>query len=254
MPDNAPKAIIIGAGRGRRLMPLTEDTPKCYAEIGGRRIIDWAALALREAGLRDIVFIGGYQIDHIRADYPDFSFRQNDDWPNNNILASLFYAEDAMENGFICSYADILYRPSIVERLLASPHDITLAVDTDWRQRYTGRSQHPEDDAEKLLVDGDRVVMIRRAIPSDRAHGEYIGLARFTAAGARLLRDHYHRARLSANGGAFREAPAFAKAYLIHLFQDMLEAGVPIHKVDTAGDYFEIDTTEDYLLAQEHWR
>jgi len=51
------KGIIIGAGRGRRLMPLTEEVPKCYAEIGGRRILDWCLAALRHAGLRDIVFI-----------------------------------------------------------------------------------------------------------------------------------------------------------------------------------------------------
>jgi L-glutamine-phosphate cytidylyltransferase len=235
-------------------MPLTEDTPKCYAEIGGRRIIDWAVEALRGAGLDEIVFVGGYQIDRIRADYPQFSFRHNADWENNNILASLFRAEDAMAEGFVCSYADILYKPSIVERLLASPADITLAVDTDWRARYTGRTQHPEDDAEKVLVDGDRVIRIERSIPSAEAHGEYIGLAKFTAAGAETLRQHYQRALARYNGQGFRGAPSLRKAYLIHLFQEMIEAGVPIAKVDTAGDYFEVDTTEDYVLAQEHWR
>jgi choline kinase len=223
-------------------MPLTEDTPKCYAEVGGRRIVDWALGALREAGLCEIVFVGGYQIERIKTDYPELSFRHNADWPNNNILASLFHAEDAMADGFVCSYADILYRPSVVARLLASPADITLVVDTDWRSRYTGRSQHPEDDAEKVLVDGDKVTHVSRAIPSAEAYGEYIGLARFTPAGAALLREHYHR-----------EAPALRRAYLIELLQRMLERGVEMAKVDTAGDYFEVDTTEDYLLAQQHW-
>ena len=239
----APRAIIIGAGRGRRLMPLTEDTPKCYAEVGGRRILDWALEALRGAGIDEVVFVGGYQIDRIRADYPDLSFRHNADWPNNNILASLFHAEDAMADGFVCSYADILYKPSVVERLLASPGDVTIAVDTDWRQRYTGRSQHPEHDAEKVTVAGDRVLRVSRAIDSAEAYGEYIGLARFTPAGAAMLREHYHR-----------DVDGLKKAYLIELLQRMLEDGVPIHKVDTAGDYFEVDTTEDYHLAQAHWR
>jgi choline kinase len=224
-------------------MPLTEDTPKCYAEVGGRRILDRAVGALRAAGLDEIVFVGGYQIERIRADYPEFSFRHNADWPNNNILASLFHAEDAMDEGFVCSYADILYKPSIVERLLLSPADITLAVDTDWRARYTGRTQHPEDDAEKVLVDGDRVVRVERAIPSAEAHGEYIGLAKFSPAGACVLREHYRR-----------HGAGMQKAYLIQLLQKVIEAGVPMAKVDTAGDYFEVDTTEDYLLAQEHWR
>ncbi len=236
-------AIVVGAGRGRRLMPLTEDVPKCYAEVGGRRIIDWVVEALGGAGLGKIVFVGGYQIDRIRADYPCFSFRHNADWPNNNIAASLFHAEDAMADGFVCSYADILYRSSIVARLLESRADVAVAVDTGWRTRYAGRSQHPEDDAEKVLVEGERVVRIARSIPSAEAHGEFIGVARFTPAGAAALREHYHR----------HEA-ALKKAYLIELLQKMIEAGVRVEKVDTAGDYFEVDTTEDYLLAQQQWR
>src|SRR5262245_42774967 len=101
-------------------MPLTEDTPKCYAEVGGRRILDWALAALLAAGLREVVFVGGYQIERIRADYPELSFRHNADWERNNIVASRFRAEDAMGAGFVCSYADILYRESIVRRLLAA--------------------------------------------------------------------------------------------------------------------------------------
>jgi choline kinase len=248
------KAIVIGAGRGRRLMPLTDDTPKCYAEVGGRRILDWTVEALTAAGLDEVVFVGGYLIDRIRADYPRFAFRHNADWENNNILASLFHAEDAMADGFVCTYADVLYRPSVVRSLLRAPGEIALAVDTDWRARYTGRSQHPEHDAEKVLVESDRVVRIDRAIPSADAYGEYIGLARFTARGAETLREHFHRARAEHDALPYRGADSFAKAYVIHLFQDMLERGVEMRKVDTAGDYFEIDTTEDYQLAQAHWR
>jgi L-glutamine-phosphate cytidylyltransferase len=224
-------------------MPLTEETPKCYAEVGGRRILDWALAALRGAGLPEVVFVGGYQIERIRADYPELSFRHNADWERNNIVASLFQAEDAMGEGFVCSYADILYRESIVRRLLEAPGEIVLAVDTDWRLRYRERSQHPEHDAEKVLVDGDRVLRVARDVDSAAAHGEYIGLARLGPAGAAALREHYDR-----------EAPLLQRAYLIELLQRMIERGVEVRKVDTAGDYFEVDTTEDYRLAQETWR
>jgi choline kinase len=236
------KAIIIGAGRGRRLGPLTDDLPKCYAEIGGRRILDHALAALREAGLRDVVFVVGYLIERIRADYPSLSFRYNADWERNNILASLFCAEDAMAGGFLCSYADILYRPALVERLLDAPGDVALGVDTAWRARYADRFQHPEADAEKVRLDGDRLLEISRAIPPEQAHGEYVGLARFTAEGARRLREHHRRAGLG------------PKAYLIELLQVMLLDGVEMQAVATAGDYFEVDTTEDYRLAQAAWR
>src|SRR5437667_387519 len=152
------RAIIIGAGRGRRLMPTTADTPKCYAEVQGRRLLDWALQAFAGAGLRDICFIGGYQIERVRRHYPHFPFR---------------------------------------------------------------------------------------------AHGEYTGIARFTPAGAAQLRQHYHQARASHAGKPFREAALFEKAYLIQLFQHMIEAGVKMSHADTPGHYMEVDTQQDFDLARK---
>ena len=57
----------------------------------------------------------------MQADYPQFTFRHNADWEHNNILASLFYAEDLMDEPFICCYSDVLFTPDIVGRLAASP-------------------------------------------------------------------------------------------------------------------------------------
>ena len=66
------KTIIIGAGRGRRLMPLTEDTPKCFAAVKGKRILDWILEAWCAANVKDIVFVGGYQIQRISGRLPCF--------------------------------------------------------------------------------------------------------------------------------------------------------------------------------------
>jgi choline kinase len=221
--------------------------------VGQRRIVDWLLEAMGEAGLHDPVFIGGYQIEMIRQDYPHLAFRHNADWPNNNILASLFYAEEDMDAGFVCSYADILYRGSVVKRALEHPGDIVLCVDTDWRTRYQDRSLHPEEDAEKVIAKGDRVLNVHRDIPSEEATGEYIGVARFSPLGAQILRTHYHRARQAFKGRPWRAGVLFEKAYLIHLFQEMLEKGVDIHMVTTNGEYMEIDTEEDFALANLRW-
>ena len=250
------RAIVIGAGRGRRLMPLTEEQPKSFAPVRGRRILDWILEALAAGGFapHHISFVGGYQLPRIRAAYPEFSYFENANWPRNNILASLFYAEPAMEDGFVCTYADILYRPHTIERLMQSQADITLVVDTDWRRRYQRRTQHPESDAEKVLARGSRITAASRSIPAETASGEYIGVAKFSPRGAALLREHYHRVVRRYDGQPFQGAPSVEMAYLIHLFQEMLEAGVEMHKVDAHGDYYEIDTTEDYEIALEEWR
>ena len=247
------RPIIIGAGRGNRLNALTDGQLKCYVPIGGRRILDWILEALAAAGLETPVFVGGYRIEQIQADYPHLIYCHNADWQHNNILASIFCAEEYMADGFVCSYADILYRPTVVRRALEHESDIALCVDTDWRTRYEDRSQHPEGDAEKIVAEGDQVVEINRAIPASAASGEYIGVARFGAAGAQSLREHYQRMKEKYARQTWKDDMSFEKAYLIHLFEEMIDAGSALHMVTTDGEYMEIDTEEDVALANARW-
>jgi choline kinase len=248
------RAIIIGAGRGRRLMPTTENAPKCFAEIRGKRILDWTVDALTAGGVTDICFIGGYRIEAVQREYPHFTFRHNADWENNNILVSLMCAEDLMDRPFVTSYSDILFTQNIVSDLVASTADIALGMDTDWRTHYEPRTQHPPHDAEKALVKNGRVQRVHRSIPYEEATGEFIGVAKFSTRGGALLREHYHRRRAEFWGKPYREAAEFQKAYLIHLFQDMIEQGVEFGHADTHGQYREIDTQEDLDLAHRGWQ
>ena len=234
-------------------MPTTADAPKCYAEVSGRRLLDWTLDAFRESGLNDVCFIGGYRIGTVRADYPEFTFRENADWPNNNILVSLMHAEDLMDEPFFCCYSDILFTPRVVAELLQAEADIALGVDTAWLERYGERTEHPSDDAEKVTVEEGLVTRIHREIPEPDAYGEYIGVAKFTTAGARALRRSYHRRREEFSGRPFREAKVFEKAYLIHLLQDMIEDGQAMSHVDTPGGYIEVDTQQDFDYARRNW-
>jgi len=247
------RAIIIGAGRGSRLMPTTADTPKCFAKVEQGRLLDWAVDAFRQNDVEEIAFIGGYRIDCVQQNYPDFTYRHNTDWQNNNILASLLYAEDLMDEPFLCCYSDVLFTPRIVANLLNSDGDIALGVDSEWLVRYEHRTEHPSDDAEKVTVSNGAVTRIHREIAEDEAHGEFIGLAKFSTAGGAALKSHYHRRRKEFAGRPFREAKVFEKAYFIHLLQDMLEAGQQMKHVDTPGGYIEVDTQQDFEYARQFW-
>lgn len=233
------KVIIIGAGRGNRIMPYSKDHPKTFTKVNDKSMLDRALEAFAKSNLADIHYIGGYLIDVVKKNYPHFTFYHNTDWENNNILESLFYAEEAMKDGFISTYSDIVFTAEIVQKVKESPHAITLAVDTDWYERYKPRTQHPMKDAEKMLSDGSRIIRISRDIPNEKADGEFIGIAKFTPKGARQLTAHYYKAKEKLG----------RKAYLIHLFQEMIEQGVEMHHVTTHGGYFEIDTVQDLQLA-----
>jgi L-glutamine-phosphate cytidylyltransferase len=247
------RAIIIGAGRGRRLMPTTENAPKCFAEIRGKRILDWIVDALTAGGVTDICFIGGYRIEAVQREYPHFTFRHNRDWEQNNILVSLMCAEDLMDRPFITTYSDILYTGDVVTKLVAAREEIALGMDTDWRTHYLPRTQHPPNDAEKAIMKNGRVVRLQREIAYEEATGEFIGVAKFSARGGELLREHYHRRRSEFWDQPYRGARQFQQAYLIHLFQDMIEQGIAFGHADTHGQYREIDTQEDLDLAQKGW-
>jgi len=247
------RVIVIGAGRGRRLMPTTADAPKCFAEVAGKRLLDWAVDAFRVNGIERVCFIGGYQIDKVKAEYPRFEFRHNRDWEHNNILASLFCAADLMSEPLICCYSDVLFTPDIAGRLAASDADMALGVDTAWLERYEHRSDHPPDDAEKVTALNGHVTRIHRQVPERAAHGEYIGVAKFSAAGAKRLLEFYQRRRDEFAGRPWREAESFEKAYKILLFQDMIEHGERFAHVDTAGGYIEVDTQQDFDYARREW-
>ena len=146
------RAIIIGAGRGRRLMPTTENAPKCFAEIRGKRILDWTLEALAAGGVTEFCFIGGYRIDAVERDYPQFTFRHNADWENNNILVSLMCAEDLMDRPFVTTYSDILFTSEVVTEAGRFSGRHRAGIDTDWREHYRPRTQHPPHDAEKVIT------------------------------------------------------------------------------------------------------
>ena len=235
-------------------MPTTADSPKCFAEVRGKRILDWTLDALRAGGVTDVCFVGGYRVEAVQRDYPEFTFRHNRDWESNNILVSLMCAQDLMDRPFVTTYSDILYKADLVADLVASPADLALGIDTDWRTHYAPRSQHPPHDAEKTITRDGRVLRIDRTIPYDDATGEFMGVAKFSAHGGDLLKEHYHRRRAEYWDRPYRGVTRFQGAYLIHLFQDMIEQSVAFGHADTHGEYREIDTQEDLDLAQKEWQ
>lgn len=250
------RAIIIGAGRGSRLGHETREIPKTLVPVMGRPMLDWVLEALAAGGFqrKDVVFICGYAEHAVRERYPDLHYVRNADWPNNNILLSLLTARELLSDGFVSTYADIVYEGAVVRRLVDSSHSIALGCDTEWRRRYANRSQHPESDAEKLRAEGNRVVELSRKIPSDRANGEFIGVMKLGREGARQFLGAFDAARAAFGGRVYREGRSFEKAYLIDLLADMLEQGAEMHREDTRGGYMEIDTLEDLAQAERWWR
>ena len=248
------KAIIIAAGMGSRLGSLTEVTPKPLLKLGDKTIIERTIEIFRNNGIKEIAIVRGYLKEEFKI--PNITYYDNDNYMSNNILSSLFCAQEMMDGGFISTYADIIYRESVVKKLIESPNDISLIVDTDWRERYAGRTEHPTDQAEIVQVSGEKITRISKFINPDIAYGEFIGLAKFSAKGSEILQRNYKRLRNSTwckyqGHQRFHDATNLEKAYLTDMIQELIDRGYPISPVDIQRSWVEIDTLQDLEYAKE---
>lgn len=246
------KAIIVAAGQGNRVRPYSNDKPKCMLKIGSMTILERQLEIFKQCGIYDIVVVRGYKANMIN--YPNVKYYYNRDYEKNNILESLFCAKEEINDEIVFSYSDILYRKDILNKVLQSAGDICLVVDTNWRQKYVGRNLHPETEAEKVVVQGNKIVQITKntdRISSERAYGEFIGLAKFSKLGAKILKTEYERADKQFHSRRFHDAISIEKAYLTDMIQELIDKGYTIHNIDINGNWWEVDTPQDLYKARK---
>ncbi|HXJ21681.1 MAG TPA: phosphocholine cytidylyltransferase family protein [Polyangia bacterium] len=251
------KAIIVAAGRGRRLGQETDAIPKCMVRVAGRPILHRQLDALAASGVDQVVIVRGYRGDCITAPAgaPPVRFVENPAWAENNILTSLFYAEAEMGDGFVFSYSDIVFAPEHARRVVAAPGPIALVVDRRWRDAYEGRTQHPVSEAELARVGeaggGPAVVRVgKRLVAADEAAGEFTGLARFSPEGAAALAQVWLGARARGLSSPFGAAATLNNAYLTDGLNAVAERGVTLRPAFVDGGWREIDTEQDLARAE----
>ena len=243
------KAVIVAAGLGSRLKGYTEDSPKCMLKFGDKTLLERQLGVFRECGINDISVVRGYKKEKIN--YEGLRYFENSEYEKNNILNSLFFAEEALNGNVIISYSDILFEDVVVKRLLESDADISIVVDIDWRNYYEGRKDHPLEEAENVIFNANNEVTDIGKIftEKDDVFGEFIGMMKLSPRGAKVFTRHFHRAKELYWDRPFQRAKIFQKAYITDMIQEMVDLGVPIHCVIIERGWKEIDTVEDYRNA-----
>ena len=245
------RAIIVAAGMGSRLRPYTDDRPKTLVPVGGKPMLARQIEAYWSAGVTDFSIIRGYLKDRLVV--PGAELIDNNDYASNNILVSLFHGVHRMDEpqGFVSSYGDIVFGKEAVRAVLDTPGDLVLCVDRQWKSIYEGRDQHPLVEAEVCRCEGDRVVRVgKKTVPVDQAHGEYIGLFRASAVGARQLVERYQARVATHLDQPYGTAPSLRRAYVTDLFNDLIADGVAINVAYIDGGWREIDTVQDLERAE----
>jgi phosphoenolpyruvate phosphomutase len=247
--DEAPRAVILAAGYEPQLMPLIADRPKAMLEVKGRTILARQVESLRHCGVRDVLVVRGYRKE--RVDAPGVRFVDNDRYAETGEAYSLFGAEPSLDRPFVLLYGDIMFEAAILVRLLQTRADVAVVVDRAFHD--TWRAGHPMPPGPLDLVvtetppngrrflaseGGSRVLRIGPDVAPEDAHGEFIGMALFSARGAAALR------------GVWAErAEGYERASVTHLLQALVDRGQPVVAVEIHKGWMEIDTVDDYRRA-----
>ncbi len=155
------KAVILAAGRGRRLGGVTMHRPKCLIDVGGKPLLYRYFDALAHLGVTRICMVVGYRQEHIReavASYPsrvEVTFLVNPDFERGSI-GSLWTARGAMDDDVVIMDADVLFHPTVLERLLISSHANALLMDETV-------TQHTEECM--VAVRQGRVTALSKQVP-----------------------------------------------------------------------------------------
>ncbi|UCH62842.1 MAG: phosphocholine cytidylyltransferase family protein [Fidelibacterota bacterium] len=228
------QAIIVAAGVGSRLRPLTNDLPKSLIEVDGQSILRRSIHQMIGHGIKDIAVVVGYRkemiIEHIR-DFP-VTFFYNPFYKITNNMASLWFAAPFIKGDFIYSHSDIVYDVPLLTKLMEDRRENILLVE----KKECGAEEM------KVQVEDGCLVASSKEIPRERSYGEWTGLARFSAVfGARLMEIISH---LIEQGHQM--------AYDTLAFNRTVEQGSVIEIASFTGlNWIEIDSIDDLQQAHE---
>lgn len=237
------RAIILAAGFGSRLMPLTKDRPKGMVALAGQPLLVRQVSVLRNGGVNDISLVGGYLAERLTP--LGLPIILNPQYDSTNMVESLMSARHLFDgkDDLIMAYGDIVYEAGVLETLLRTDGDIIVTADKKWQALWSARMEDYASDVEtfRLHHDGSVAELGRRPQSLDEVEAQYIGLVKFPAAcHARLLAFYDSLDR----NGIFDGQP-FPKMYMTSFIQQLIDAGWNVQPAVIDGGWLEVDTLED---------
>jgi choline kinase len=241
------KAIILAAGTGERLRPLTNHKPKCLVEIAGISLLSRQIKTLKKAGITDITVVAGYLADQI-CQVSGINVIRNPKYDSTNMVASLFCAREVMtgDEDLIISYGDIVYESKTLSPLLSSGSPISIIIDLQWKRYWKLRMDNPLEDAETLKLDGEGLVRELGKKPKnyEEIQGQYIGLIKIRFDQIKKIDDIYS----SMDSKAIYDGKGFSNMYMTSFLQHLIDIGIPVRANLVNNGWLEVDTLQDYEL------
>ena len=239
------KAILISAGKGTRLLPLTEELPKCLMPLNNDiTVIEQQLRVLFSANIKDIIIILGYKVEMVEKKIFSLPFINkmniniiyNPFFDVSNNLISLWMARHFMDDDIITINGDDIFHADLINTLSADKNDIALSISI--------KEEYDMDDM-KIIHNNNTLQNVGKDIEFDKATGESIGIIKYTPKGALILRDKLDQmVRSKSNHQLF-----YLKA-----IQSIVDDGVKISTVEIPSEkWAEIDFHYDLEFVQRNF-
>ncbi|MDX3883719.1 MAG: phosphocholine cytidylyltransferase family protein [Sphingomonas sp.] len=237
------KAVILSAGKGSRLLPLTENRPKCLLDCSGKTLLEWQLDALFSAGVEEAVIVTGFRsdlVDALVAARPDRRARTlyNPFYHVADNTGSVWMAREEMKEDFLILNGDTLIGPDIVRKVIDNA-TAPITVTVDEKPAY-------DDDDMKVLRDGDRLLRIGKTITECNA--ESIGFLAFRGQGPAVFVDAVD---------TLMHGPEGVSSWYLKLIDQLAPLGIVSTTSIHGMEWQEVDFLPDLDAAQKltaRWR
>lgn len=236
------KAVILAAGIGSRIRPLTDNKHKSLLPVGDKTIMENMVGNILLSGIHDVIVVTGYLEDQVQSflnrtfKNASFTFITNDKYLKTNTGYSLLMTKDCVgDNSFIKFDADVVFEKEVLKKLITSSHETALCIDTNI-------NLEAEEVKVSITQDG-KVFEVGKKLNPNKAHGESIGIEKIGKRASKLLFKELER---------LMKNPKNHQEYYDDSYTTLVNKGIPFGIVDITGlKWVEIDTQEDYKKAYD---
>ena len=245
------KAIILAAGQGTRLRPLTDFIPKTMVSVKGRPIIEYQMDCFRNNDISEVHVVAGYKEDKLVVE--GIKKKLNPAYDRTNMVASLYVLKDLFDGSsdIVISYGDIIFDDSVLAKLLKEHGDqISMIYDLNWLKLWSHRMEDPLSDVESFKLDakGNVKELGKKANNEADVEGQYIGLIHVSADFAAKFLALYES--LSGSDQLF-DGKDFDNMYMTSYLQMQIDKGTILSGIPIEGGWVEVDSVEDKEIYEK---
>jgi choline kinase len=237
------RVIILAAGQGTRLRPLTDNKPKCMVELDNKPLIKYQLDLFEKFNTKDINVITGYLEEKI--DFDGVRKFYNSKFDSTNMVSTLFCASELFdgEDDILISYGDIVYNDNVFNTIHESNEQINVVVDKNWREYWEARMDDPLRDVETLKIDENGSIKELGKKPNsyEDIEGQYIGLIKIRKDVVKQVKDYYE----NLDERALYDGKDYDNMYMTSFLQMIADNIMPLTPVYIKGGWIEIDEPSD---------